>query len=49
MANYISESGLQLEGHGVTPDEVVMLDRKALAEGRDAVVEAALKWFQSRK
>jgi carboxyl-terminal processing protease len=49
MANYISESGLQLEGHGVTPDVVVPLDRKALAEGRDAVVEAAIKWFQSGK
>jgi carboxyl-terminal processing protease len=49
MANYISESGLQLEGHGVTPDAVVPLDRKALAEGRDAVVEAALKWFHSSK
>jgi carboxyl-terminal processing protease len=49
MANYISESGLQLEGHGVTPDQVVVLDRKALAEGRDAVVEAAIKWFQSMK
>lgn len=49
MANYISESGLQLEGHGVTPDDLVMLDRKALAEGRDPVMEAALEWFQSKK
>jgi carboxyl-terminal processing protease len=48
MANYISESGRQLEGNGVTPDVEVALDRKALSEGRDPVLEAALAWLESR-
>jgi carboxyl-terminal processing protease len=46
MANYISESGRQLEGNGVTPDVEVPLDREALSEGRDPVLEAALKWLR---
>ena len=45
MANYISESGRQLEGNGVTPDVEVPLDRKALSDGHDPVLEAALAWL----
>ena len=47
MANYISESGRQLEGNGVTPDVDAPLDREALSEGRDPVLEAALKWLRT--
>jgi carboxyl-terminal processing protease len=45
MANYISESGRQLEGNGVIPDVDVPPDRKSLSEGKDAVLEAALNWL----
>jgi carboxyl-terminal processing protease len=48
MANYISQSGRQLEGNGVTPDVAVPLERKALAEGRDPALEAALKWIRTQ-
>jgi carboxyl-terminal processing protease len=48
MANYISESGRQLEGNGVTPDVEVPFDRKVLSEGRDAVLEAALTWLKAQ-
>jgi len=47
MANYISRSGRQLEGNGVIPDVNVPADRKALSEGRDPVLEAALRWLQT--
>jgi carboxyl-terminal processing protease len=47
VANYVSESGRTLEGNGVTPDVETPLDRKALAEGRDPVLEAAVKWISS--
>ena len=45
IANYISQSGRTLEGNGVNPDVEIPLDRKALSEGRDPVLEAALKWI----
>jgi len=48
VANYVSEGGRQLEGNGVTPDVAVTLDRKALSEGRDPVLDAALEWLRSQ-
>jgi carboxyl-terminal processing protease len=48
MANYISESGRQLEGNGVIPDVEVPFDRTALSEGRDMVIESALNWIRSQ-
>jgi carboxyl-terminal processing protease len=45
VANYVSESGRQLEGNGVIPDVEVPVDRKALSEGHDPVLEAALDWL----
>jgi carboxyl-terminal processing protease len=47
MADYISESGRELEGHGVIPDVAVPLDRTALSEGRDLPLDAALKWIST--
>lgn len=44
-ANYASQSGRALEGHGVTPDEVVLQTRAALAAGGDAPRDAALRWI----
>lgn len=49
VANYISESGRQLEGSGVIPDVEVPLDRRELAEGRDAALEAALEWLRGKQ
>lgn len=47
VANYMSASGRVLEGEGVTPDEVVPLDRATLLQGKDPVIEAALRWIKS--
>ena len=47
-AAYKSESGRTLEGAGVVPDEVVLLTRKALAAGRDPVIEAAVQWIHDQ-
>ena len=48
IANYISESGKTLEGNGVTPDVEISPDPEALRKGHDLVLEAALKWIQSK-
>jgi carboxyl-terminal processing protease len=48
IANYISESGKTLEGNGVTPDVEISPDPDALRSGHDVVLEAALKWIQSK-
>ncbi len=45
IADYRTLSGVQVEGQGVQPDETIQLDRTALLEGRDQVMEAALKWI----
>jgi carboxyl-terminal processing protease len=49
VANYISEGGTTLEGHGVQPDEVVPYHRTSLAEGHDAALDAALAWIHHQK
>ena len=49
IANYISEGGKPLEGIGVIPDQEVKLTRKALLEGRDPVLEAALDYIRKQK
>jgi carboxyl-terminal processing protease len=49
VANYVSVGGKTLEGHGVVPDQIVPLDRQALLDGRDPVIEAAVKWIESQK
>lgn len=47
-------SGYLIEGHhylahtGVQPDEEVWLEREDVAAGRDTVVEAAIRWIESR-
>ncbi len=47
-------SGYLVDGHhylahtGVQPDQRVWLDRDDVAEGRDTVVEAAIRWIESR-
>ena len=45
VADYVSVNGDRLEGVGVTPDEIVPLTRVDLLAGRDAPLDAALKWI----
>lgn len=49
IANYISEGGKPLEGHGVTPDEEVKLTRRALLDGHDPVLDSAVAWIETGK
>jgi carboxyl-terminal processing protease len=49
VADYVSVSGKRLEGHGVQPDEVVPVDRKALLAGRDPALDAAVRWVRSQR
>jgi carboxyl-terminal processing protease len=48
IANYVSASGKTLEGNGVTPDVEISPDAQALRLGHDVVLEAALKWIQTK-
>ena len=48
IGNYVSASGQALEGDGVTPDEVIELDRQSLLEGIDPVLTAALAWIEAQ-
>jgi carboxyl-terminal processing protease len=48
VANYISEGGRPLEGNGVKPDEEVQMTRATLLAGRDAVVDAAVRWIRTK-
>ncbi len=45
VANYVSESGQELEGVGVNPDVAVGHTIAALRAGKDRVVGAALDWI----
>jgi len=47
IANYVSQGGQVLEGHGVTPDEVVVPTREALIAQGDPVLAAALAWLRA--
>jgi carboxyl-terminal processing protease len=49
IANYISKGGKPLEGLGVVPDTEVRLTRKALLEGHDSVIDAALEWIKKQR
>jgi carboxyl-terminal processing protease len=49
IGDFVTSTGKSLEGDGVIPDEAVPLSPRALAEGRDQVLEAALRWFDTVK
>ena len=46
FANYISAGGCELEGIGVTPDQVVPTTREALLAGKDAALDEAVEWIE---
>lgn len=48
FADFITPSGVRLEGRGVVPDEAVPMTRAALLEGRDPPLAAALEWIDAQ-
>jgi carboxyl-terminal processing protease len=44
IADFIGPTGKPVEGDGVVPDRVIPLSRRALLDGHDAALEAALTW-----
>jgi carboxyl-terminal processing protease len=47
IADYVSAGGKRLEGNGVRPDQEAPLTRKALLDGHDPALEAAVEWIRS--
>ena len=45
LGDFVTPSGVRLEGHGVLPDEEVPLSREDLLADRDAPLRAALRWI----
>lgn len=45
FGDFITAAGARVEGRGVTPDEVVVLNREDLLAGQDGPLLAALKWI----
>lgn len=44
IANFIGANGKPVEGDGVTPNQLVSPDRRALLDGRDPALDAAITW-----
>ena len=44
VADFVTPDGSRLEGKGVVPDELVPLTRADVVAGRDAALEAAVRW-----
>jgi carboxyl-terminal processing protease len=47
IGDFVTSTGVRLEGGGVTPDEVVNRSLDQLADGRDRALEAALAWVDT--
>ena len=45
LGDFVTPTGVRIEGRGVLPDEEVPLAADALRAGRDTVMEAALAWI----
>ena len=45
--DFVTATGVRLEGRGVVPDQLVPLKRDDLLAGRDAPLEAALAWIDT--
>jgi len=46
--DFVTADGTRLEGRGVVPDEIVVLERSALLAGRDPTLAAALAWVDRK-
>jgi carboxyl-terminal processing protease len=49
IGDFVTSTGKSLEGGGVMPDVAVALSPKALAEGRDEPLDAAIRWIDEGK
>lgn len=49
VADFTDPMGRRIEGSGAVPDEIVPLRVQDLAAGRDAPIQAAVKWISSGK
>jgi carboxyl-terminal processing protease len=49
VADFTDPLGKRIEGAGAVPDEVVPLTTSDLAAGRDAPLDAAVRWISSEK
>lgn len=49
FADFLDANGASIEGRGVIPDEPVELTRADLLAGRDAPLEAAVRWIAAEK
>jgi len=49
VADFTDPDGRRVEGSGAQPDEIVPLEVGDLEKGRDAALEAAVKWITSGK
>ncbi len=47
--DFVTGTGVRIEGRGVIPDEAVELSREALLAGRDLTLERALAWVDRSK
>jgi len=45
--DFVTGTGVRIEGRGVVPDVPVALTRASLLDGRDATMDAALAWFDT--
>ncbi len=45
--DFVTATGVRLEGRGVVPDQLVPLRREDLLAGRDATLDAALAWIDT--
>ena len=43
--DFVTGTGVRIEGRGIVPDEPVALTRAALLAGHDATLESALAWI----
>jgi carboxyl-terminal processing protease len=46
--DFVTADGTRLEGRGVVPDDAVPMRQADLLAGRDATLEAALRWIDSK-
>lgn len=47
--DFVTGTGVRIEGRGVVPDEPVTVTRAALLEGRDPTLERALAWIDTAR
>ena len=46
--DFVTGTGVRIEGRGVVPEEAVEISREALLAGRDATLEKALEWIDRK-